>query len=138
VSKATVAVAGVGGAQHNLAAESLAGAKHLIQHVVTAIPNVVDWQELTVGTSAGTLASFCSGASIPANATHALFRVYPGGGDIHWTDDVGAGSPTDPTAAIGFPALAGEWGEWVALSQIKLIATAAGTKVGVSFRRYDT
>ena len=118
MAKTTVSVRAADNSVRNIGGESLPGAVHLIQFVATAIPNVVDWQELTVGTTAQTLAALCSGGALPANATHALFRVYSGGGDIRWTDDVGAATPTDPTATLGFPAAACEWGECVSLATI--------------------
>lgn len=122
-----------GGTLRTARAKEVNSKLHAVQHVATAIPNVVSWQELTIDTTAGTLASFCSGSALPANATHALFRVYAGGGDVMWTDD----GTTAPTSTKGFDEPPGEWGEWVSLSNIKLIATATGTKIGVSFRRYD-
>lgn len=52
------------------------------------------FQQLTVTTSAATLAALCSGSTIPAETRHALF--YPTGQSIRWTADGGS-----PTATLG-------------------------------------
>ena len=133
MAKGTLPVRGSDGAAHSLVAEVLGGGKHQILHVATAIPTVISHQTLTVGTTSGSLASFCSGAALPSNATHALFRVFPGGGDVYWIDD----GSDNPSATNGFPAEAGDWGEWVNLAGVELVASVASTLVAVSFRRYD-
>jgi hypothetical protein len=132
VSKTTITVASPGGSTHNLAAELLAGGKHVIQHVATAIPTVVGVQTITVPTTATTLAALCTGAALPANATHALFNVRSTGGTVYWIDDGGI----NPSATHGFEATAGSYGEWLNLAGVELIATVS-TLIAVSFRRYD-
>jgi hypothetical protein len=52
------------------------------------------FQQLTVTTSAATLASLCSGSVIPAETRHAIF--YPEGQNVRWTTDGG-----NPTATVG-------------------------------------
>lgn len=52
------------------------------------------FQQVSVTTSAATLASLLSGAVIPSEARHAIF--YPETNDVRWRAD-----GTNPTAAVG-------------------------------------
>ncbi len=103
--------------------------------VATAIPTIASWQKLTIGTTAGTLASFCSGAALPSNATEALVQAgKTNTGKIYWRDD---GTNADAAAVSGFELAAGESALFVPLAGITLDADAASQILFVSFRRYD-
>ena len=52
------------------------------------------FEQVSITSTAGTLASFLTGAAIPTTATHAIF--YPEDQDVRWRAD-----GTSPTEAIG-------------------------------------
>lgn len=102
-------------------------------YVATAEASVVNCQQATIGTTAGTLASFLTGAAVPTGATHALVSADSANtGVIRYWDD-----GSTPTATTGLELAARDASELVNLANVKLIATAAGQKLNLSFRRYD-
>lgn len=118
-------------------AKDIGSAERLLQYLgaVTATPTVVSFQKLSIGTTAGTLASFCSGAALPTGATHALVQAgKPNAGKIFWRDD---GTNADASTATGFELAAGDPAEFVSLSTVTLDADTAAQVLYVSFRRYD-
>lgn len=133
MSKTTVGLRKADGSIASAVGESLPGGVHLIQHVATAIPTVVSCQQVTAPTTAGTLASICSGTALPSGATHALVRAETGNtAAVRWVDDAGT-----PTTSVGLELAAGDMVEWVNLASIKLITTGT-QKLNISFRKYDS
>jgi hypothetical protein len=132
VSKSTVGLRAADGSTSQHVVESLPGGKHMVDHVATSIPTVVSCQQVTAPTTAGSLASICSGSALPTGATHALVRAETGNtAAIRWWDD-----GTSPTTSAGMELAAGDMVELVNLASVKLIATGT-QKLNISFRKYD-
>ncbi len=105
-------------------------------YVATGRPTVVDMQNLTVGTTGGTLASFCSGAALPSGATHALVQAAKANaGKVYWSDS--SGDAANAGSNFGFELSAGDTAELVELAAVTLDADTASQVLHVSFRRYD-
>lgn len=133
MAKGTVTVAGIAGAQHALAAESLPGAKHLIQHVATAMRTILGYGFAAVTTVVGL-------PNIPSNATHAFITVESGGGDLRWRSDGGTPLATPSTNAnAGLRCAAGGAVEIALadLTQVKVVAVSGTATIIVEYARLD-
>ena len=91
--------------------------------------NPIDFEQITMSGTAGTLASFLAGGVIPSGAKHMM--IYPETNDIRWRAD-----GTNPTTSVGLVMTGDE--QWVFENQgtiftvMKIIGTN-GTKINVHF-----
>ncbi len=85
----------------------------------------------TIAVSSAALLSSITGG-IPSGATHALFSVPPGGGNIYFTED----GSTPTAGGIGVCIPAGGTFELTNLSAVRLVSDSGTVTCYPAFRRY--
>lgn len=134
MSKVTVPLRDAALASRSMVGEQLPGGTHLIQHVATAMRNVLGYGYAAVTTAVGL-------PNIPAGATHAFVTIESGGGSLRWRSDGASPTATPSTNAnAGLAAPAGSAVEIALadLTQVKVVSTTGTATIVVEYAKLDS